>query len=81
MAAALVQARARPACQQRPRSSHPSLPGLTPSHPTPLLPSCTADAPTVLLSYLVMLAYIAVALGRFPRGSGWRDLAMHSRWG
>ncbi|EFN58463.1 hypothetical protein CHLNCDRAFT_6284, partial [Chlorella variabilis] len=33
-----------------------------------------SDAPTVLLSYLVMLLYIAVALGRFPRGADWRDV-------
>lgn len=38
-----------------------------------------ADAPTVLLSYLVMLLYIAVALGRFPRRGGWRDVLVHSR--
>lgn len=35
----------------------------------------------MLLSYLVMLLYIAVALGRFPRSSNWRDLLVHSRWG
>jgi len=28
----------------------------------------------------VMLLYIAVALGRFPRNSDWRDLLVHSRW-
>ncbi|PRW56197.1 Niemann-Pick C1 [Chlorella sorokiniana] len=39
----------------------------------------TSDAPTVLLSYVVMLLYIAVALGRFPRSSDWRDLLVHSR--
>lgn len=27
-----------------------------------------------------MLAYIGLALGRFPRGAGWRELAVHSRW-
>ena len=33
----------------------------------------------MLLSYVVMLLYIAVALGRFPRNSDWRDLLVHSR--
>ncbi|KAI3436838.1 hypothetical protein D9Q98_006248 [Chlorella vulgaris] len=38
-----------------------------------------ADVPTVLLSYFVMLLYIAVGLARFPRGASWRDMLVHSR--
>jgi len=40
-----------------------------------------ADVSTVLASYVVMLLYIAVALGRFPRSPDWRDLLVHSRQG
>lgn len=54
-----------------------------PSQPRPpvvcLCHRCTADVPTVLLSYFVMLLYIAVGLARFPRGASWRDMLVHSR--
>ncbi|KAL4457923.1 hypothetical protein ABPG75_012788 [Micractinium tetrahymenae] len=40
-----------------------------------------SDVPTVLASYLVMLLYIAVALGRFPRSPDWRDVLVNSRAG
>ena len=38
-----------------------------------------ADLPTVALSYVVMLAYIAFALGSFPRHATWRQVVQHSR--
>ncbi|KAL4425014.1 hypothetical protein ABPG77_002899, partial [Micractinium sp. CCAP 211/92] len=40
-----------------------------------------SDVSTVLASYLVMLLYIAVALGRFPRSPDWRDVLVNSRAG
>ena len=46
-----------------------------PPLPAPPLP----DVLTVLASYFVMLAYIAAALGRFPRNPNWWDVLVHSR--
>jgi Niemann-Pick C1 protein len=41
----------------------------------------TADAPAVALSYLMMTAYVAIALGRFPREASWRSLLARGRAG